>query len=185
MRPFGLVRMWQSWQRNGWRRQRAGPPGEIGLSGADGAQGLQGNDGLTGLQGAIGPAGPAVISGPTPRIGPNIISIGVPAQALNVDKPAMITLNLASTATLSLLGGINNIGEVRIGPAAAGLATGASGTVVANYRNGLTGSVVLGISMQNDAQGAVSVALPAGWFLCVRQMGGTITIVSAFDQQVG
>jgi len=109
------------------------------------------------------------------------LSLATAYQASTPAKPALVTINLNSTATLSVSGGTTITGEVRIGPTNA-VATG-GGTAVGLYKNSLTGTLTATLNFNTDSYNTISFALPAGWFFAVRQTAGTtLSIVSAFDQ---
>ncbi len=112
------------------------------------------------------------------------ISLATAYQASDTTAPAVVTINLNSTASLSLSGGTTIIGEVRIGSANT-VASGASGTAVGTYKNSLTGTLTIGLNIQTDNHNNITFLLPAGWYFAVRQTTGSgLTVVSAFDQKV-
>lgn len=96
----------------------------------------------------------------------------------------MVTLNLTSTSSLSLAGGVTASADIVVASTAAAAAAG-TGTVVGKYSNGLTGALVVGLAVNAVQTTPFTFALPAGWFFAVRQTAGTVTVVSAFDQTVG
>jgi len=125
---------------------------------------------------------------------PGSLTVGSPAtktvalatsyQAADTTKAAIITVTLNSTASLSLTAGATIAGEIRIGNANT-VATGASGTAVGNYRNSLTGTLVVGLAVNTESQQTITFVLPAGWYFAVRQTTGTgLSVVSAFEQSL-
>lgn len=124
------------------------------------------------------PAG-ASIGTPTSRS----LSLATAYQATDPTKPAMVTINLTSTANLSLSGGTTNSADVVIGATNA-VASG-TGTTVGKYSNASTGTLTIGLNTNAIAAQPTTFGLPAGWFFAVRQTSGTVTVTSAFDQTVG
>ena len=125
---------------------------------------------------ALQPLMPTIVGTPTALA----LILGVAAQANDPTKSALVMVNLTSAAALSLAVGQTNTAEVVIGPTAA-VAAGV-GTVIGRYRNSLTGALIVGLAVSTDSGSLLTFALPAGWFLAVRQTGGVIAIASAFDQ---
>lgn len=120
-----------------------------------------------------------------PAGSPNSISVSLATayQATNAAKPALVSINLTSTAALSLSGGTTNTADVVIG-STSGVASG-TGTVIAKYANTNTGALTIGLNLSTVSGVPVSFILPAGWYFAVRQTAGTVAITSAFDQAVG
>lgn len=94
-----------------------------------------------------------------------------------------MTVNLTSTATISLSGGTTNTADIVIG-STNGVA-GGTGTQIGKYANTNTGALTIGLNLSTVSAVSYSFMLPAGWYFAVRQTGGTITITSAFDQSLG
>lgn len=112
------------------------------------------------------------------------ISLATAYQATDTSKPAIVSVNLNSVASISLTNGTTIVGEVRIGSASS-VSSGASGTVVGSYKNTLTGTLVIGLALTHEDTSTVSFILPAGWYFAVRQTTGTgLTVSSAFDQSI-
>lgn len=111
------------------------------------------------------------------------ISLGMAYQATTSTKPAVVTVNLSSTAGLTLTAGATNTADIVIGPTN-GVA-GGTGTVIGRYSNSLTGTLVVGLAVNTAAASPITFALPTGWFWAIRQTSGTITIVSCYDQSLG
>lgn len=135
--------------------------------------------GDTGATGPTGPAGADAFGSPNSRT----LSLATAYQATNTAKPAIVTINLTSTANFSLTGGTTNTADVLIG-STNGVASG-TGTIMGKYANSVTGTIAVGLNMNSQAANTYTLALPAGWYFAVRQTAGTVTITSAFDQSVG
>ena len=174
-----------------WKRvaTNAGPQGIPGIQGPQGLQGAAGTTGATGIQGPIGLTGPAgangidalsVIGSPTSRS----LVLATAYKATAATKPAIVSVTIQSTSSISLTGAVNNEGVILIGSTNA-VATG-TGTSVGVYKNDLGGGLVVGLNLNMTQAQTTTLALPAGWFFAVRQTTGTgLQIVSAFDQQLG
>lgn len=130
-------------------------------------------------QGSPGAVGPSLIGAPNSRS----LSLATAYQATNTAKPSTVAVNLTSTATISLSGGTTNTATVVIGSTNA-VASG-TGTTICNYANTNTGALTIGLNINTVAASTCTFALPIGWYFAVRQTAGTITITSAFDQQIG
>lgn len=174
-----------------------GPKGDNGVDGSDGANGLSAYQvavangfigteaqwlaSLKGGNGATGPAGPSVnsFSGYSART----VSLATAYQATNTAKPAIITINLSSSAELTLLGGTTNTADVVVGPTSA--VSSGTGTVACRYRNSNTGGLVVGVTVNVSSAAPCVVALPAGWYFAVRQTSGTVDVTSTLEQVVG
>lgn len=171
-----------------------GPAGAAGTNGTNGTNGATGATGAAGATGATGAAGSAGATGATGAVGPawafgypsaraDVTALATAYQASDPSKPAWITLNITSTASMTLGGGTNESGEVRVGSANT-VAGGSSGAAVGGHRNSFTGTVVVGINMGNVLTAAVPFFLPAGGYFAVRRLtGSTMVIASAFEQQ--
>jgi hypothetical protein len=134
--------------------------------------------------GPAGPAGVNAFGAPVSRT----VAPGTAYQATDKTKPAMVTLNLTSSAALTLSGGQTHTADVLIGPTAASVAPTAgapSGAAVAKYANSNTGLLSVGLALSTIATQSATIALPAGWFFAVRVTSGAVTVASAFDQPVG
>lgn len=156
-----------------------GPTGSTGATGSAGTNGTNGAAGATGATGATGAAGPDVFGTPTSRT----LSLATAYLATTTTKPAMVTINLTSTANFSLVGGTTNTADILIG-STTGVATG-TGTIMCKYGNSITGTIAVGLNMNSVAAYSCTLALPAGYYFAIRQTAGTVTITSAFDQAVG
>lgn len=111
------------------------------------------------------------------------LSLATAYQATTTSKPAVVTVNLNSTAGLTLTTGATNTAQIVIGSTNA-VASG-TGTVIGNYSNSLTGTLVVGLAINTASASPITFVLPANWYFAVRQTSGTVSITSAFDQQIG
>lgn len=134
---------------------------------------------VTGLQTALDGKAANVIGSPVSRS----LSANTAYQATTNTKPAFVTLNLTSTASLTLTAGATNTAQVVIGSTNA-VASG-TGTVIGQYSNSLTGTLVVGLAINTAAQTPITFALPVGWFFAIRPTSGNVTISSAYDQSLG
>lgn len=141
--------------------------------------------GPKGVVGSTGSTGPQGVAGVNAFGIPNVrtLSLATAYQATDITKPAIVTVNLSSTASISLSGGTTNTASIVIGSTNA-VASG-TGTVICAYANSNTGTLTIGLGLNTVQTGPCSFALPTGWFWAVRQTAGTVTISSAFDQSVG
>lgn len=152
------------------------PRGDVGSVGSTGATG---SVGATGATGATGAAGTNSLGAPVTRT----LALATAYQASTSAKPALVTINITSTATFSVIGGSTNTADILIGPTN-GVA-GGTGTSVGKYANSSTAGIAVGIGVSTIGAIPFTFALPAGYYFAVRQTGGTVTITSAFDQAVG
>ena len=122
----------------------------------------------------------AVVVGP-----PNTrsVSLATAYQATDPTKPAMVTISVTSTAGLTLGGGTTNSADLLIGATSA-VATG-TGTAIGKYLSSLTGTLVIGVAINNGQTTTYTLPLPAGWYFAVRQTSGSVSVVNAFDQSIG
>lgn len=159
--------------------QQIGYSPPTGQRGATGSTGGTGATGSTGSTGATGAAGVNAFGSPNTRS----LSLATAYQATDTTKPAVVAVNLTSTATLSLTGGTTNTATVVVGSTSA-VASG-TGTVICNYNNASTGTLTIGLALNQVAASTCTFALPTGWFFAIRQTAGTVAITSGFDQSVG
>jgi hypothetical protein len=134
-----------------------------------------GNASCTSLPASV----PPPISSPNART----LSFATAFQASDSSRSALVTLNLTSTATLSLSGGTTNSATVVIG-STSGVASG-TGTIISNYSNSNTGALTIGLNLSTVSAVPVTFALPKNWFFAVLQTSGTVSITSAYDQALG
>lgn len=114
---------------------------------------------------------------PTARM----LALATAYQALDPIKAALVSLTLTSTAALSLAGGTTITGDVVVGASSA-VAAG-TGTIVAKYKNSLTGTLTIGLNIQTDSAQTINFLLPPGAFFAIRQTAGaTLAILAAVEQ---
>lgn len=119
------------------------------------------------------------VSAPTTRT----LSLATAYQATDNTKAAIVTVNLNSTASLTLSGGTTVVGEIRIG--SANTVASGTGSAIGAYKNSLTGTLAIGLNIQTDSYNSLSFALPTGWYFAIRQTSGSgLVVVSAFDQSI-
>ena len=154
---------------------------ELGYGGTK-TQWLATLKGDKGDKGDIGPAGVNAFGAPASRS----VTLATAYQASDKTKPAIITLNVTSTASLTLTGGQTHTAELLIGPTAASV-TGSSptGFAVARYGNSNTGALSIGLALSTVDAKPLIAHLPTGWFFALRVTAGTVSIVNALDQSVG
>jgi len=141
--------------------------------------GPQGSPGANGTNGTNGSPGVNSFGAYNART----LSLATAYQATDNTKPAIVTINLSSTANISLSGGTTNSATVVVG-STTGVASG-TGTVACPYTNSNTGALTIGLALATTATTTCTIALRAGDYFAVRQTSGTVTITSAFDQSVG
>lgn len=157
-----------------------GVKGDIGLTGAPGSAGAVGAQGVPGATGSTGPAGPSAFGAPTVRT----VALATSYQCTATTKPCVFTITLQALSTISLTGTNNNEGVITIGATSA--VSSGTGTNIAAYKNNLGGGLVVGLNLNITQAQAYTIAVPAGWYLAVRQTLGTaLQVTSAYDQQVG
>lgn len=111
------------------------------------------------------------------------LSLSTAYQATDTSKASHIMINLVSSATLNLSGGTTNVGNLVVG-ATTGV-TGGTGAILCIHKNQNTGTLTIGLALTQVIETSCSVDLPAGWYFAIRQISGTVTIDSAFDQSLG
>lgn len=127
------------------------------------------------------PAAPPAFAIGTPTS--RTLSVATAYQATTSTKPAVITVNLSSIASLSLTSGTTNTAIIVIG-ATTGVASG-TGTTIGTYTNSLTGSLAIALNVQTQSGQPLTFVLPAGWYFAILQQTGTVTVSTAFDQAMG
>lgn len=158
------------------------PAGATGASGAAGADGTNGTDGTNGSNGAPGPSGP---SGPDAYSAPSTrtVALATAYQCSDPTAPCEVTINLTSSASLSLTAGTSNTADILVGPTNA--VAGGTGVIVGKYANSITGVLIVGLGISTVSASPTSLHIPTGYYFAVRQTAGTVAITSAFDQKVG
>lgn len=185
-----------------------GDPGDRGIDGTNGANGFDGKsayelatvDGFSGtlqawlesLKGApgadgqsiVGPQGPAGTPAPTFNFGlpaSRTLVLTTPYQAANPAKPAIVTVSPVCSASLTLSGGSTCSLQARIGLAPL---TCTSGTVVATWTNGNTGTLTVGLALNQIMGAPYGINLPTGASFILCPNAGTFT-VTASEQSAG
>lgn len=105
---------------------------------------------------------------------------GTAYRAQEPANSAMITVNLESIATVNNGGASDHHAEIYIGND--NTVGTAGGMMMGRYRNRLAGTSPGSISMTHRTAHSYLVALPKGWYMAIRQLAGTVTIVSVYDQ---
>lgn len=180
-----------------------GPQGAAGPKGDTGAVGPTGATGPIGLTGATGPTGPTGAIGPTGLTGATGAqgSPGTPAatfdfgapiartlalstayQAADPSKPAILTISPKCTAALSLLAGTTCTLQVRT---AATAPTCSTGTVNGVWTNGNTGTLTVGLGLNQTVGAPGDVKLRAGHWLILCPVAGTFTLDAVVEQTAG
>lgn len=149
------------------------------FQGPRGLTGTVGATGSTGATGATGGAGVNAFSYPNTRT----LSLATAYQCTDTTKPCLVTVNIQSTASISLTGGATNTGNALIG-STNGVASG-TGSILCVHGNSNTGTLTIGLGLSTIATTQCTLPVPTGGFFAVRQIAGTISILSAFDQAVG
>jgi hypothetical protein len=111
------------------------------------------------------------------------LSLGTAYRASNPSSAAVVSVNITSTASISLSGGTTNSADIVVGPTSG--VSGGTGSVVGKYSNSNTGSLTLGLNLSTISAVPCVFDLPAGYYFAIRQTSGTVTITSAFDQTLG
>ena len=161
-----------------------GIPGAPGRDGVDGAPGAVGATGAQGIQGIQGVAGPAGTPAPTFNFGlpaSRTLVLTTPYQAANPAKPAIVTVSPVCSASLTLSGGSTCSLQARIGLAPL---TCTSGTVVATWTNGNTGTLTVGLALNQIMGAPYGINLPTGASFILCPNAGTFT-VTASEQSAG
>lgn len=187
-----------------------GAAGATGLTGPTGAQGIQGIQGLKGDTGATGPIGPIGLTGSTGATGPTgatgdtgpqgiqgpagtaatpfnfglpvarTLSLSTAYQAADPTKAAILTISPKCTAALTLVTGTTCVLTVRTSPTT-GL-TCSTGTVYGVWTNGNTGTLTVGLGLNQTIGSPGDVKLRIGNWLILCATSGTFTIDAAIDQ---
>lgn len=144
--------------------------------GSDGQAGVQGPQGIQGIPGvnAIG-SGTAISP-----------SFGTAFQATDTAKPAFISVNVTSTAVLSLSGGQTHSAQLVIAPTSVSACTAGTGSrIIGRYSNSNTGTLSVGLNLSTISLSQLQAGLPTGFWACLMNTAGTVSVVSAFDQSIG
>jgi hypothetical protein len=105
-------------------------------------------------------------------------------QAITPTKAAIITVSPVCAATITLTGGSTCIIQLRLG--VDNTLTCSTGVVMAQWANGNTGTLTVGLTLTQSIGAPLSVAVPAGGYIMLCQTSGTGATVSiATDQTAG
>lgn len=137
--------------------------------------------GPNGSETTCGPPVPATwnFSAPTSRT----ISLATAYQCSNTAAPCVITVNLQSTAAISLSGGTTNTANALVG-STNGVASG-TGTIQCIHGNSNTGTLTIGLNLNTISTTQCTLPIPIGYYFAVRQIAGTVTITSTFENTAG
>lgn len=126
----------------------------------------------------VGPAGTAAVGAPISRT----VALATAYQATDPAKPAMVTVEVEVSTTITLAGPGANTIELVIGQAPTIATTG--GTRADVFRSDVSVSILISVGLLNRA--TLRTMLPAGWYFAVRRPSGSAsTIVGAFEQALG
>ncbi len=159
-----------------------GAQGPIGLTGPTGATGATGPQGI---QGATGPQGPAGTPAPTFDFGTPVVRtlvVNTSYQPTNLTKAAIVTVSPQCTAAITLTTGATCTLQARVGTS--GL-TCSNGTVVAQWVNGNTGTLTIGLALNQIVGSPGDIKVPIGGYFILCPVSGTFTINNTVDQTAG
>lgn len=155
-----------------WQRDSDGKI--IGLKSPDGNWTAQ-------TSGVVAPPQSLVISARSQRT----LAVNTAYQAIDITKPAILTITLGSPGSLTLTGGTTVVGDIRAGTTAA-IANSASGALIAPYKKSLTGSLAVTVNVATDDCETKSFWLAPGEYFAVRLISGAgLAIISTSEQSVG
>lgn len=160
----------------------AGPQGPQGATGATGAQGIQGPQGAQGPQGIQGPAGATGATGAagaTGATGPagagfGTITTSSPARTLGASftpsstGPVLVHYSVRITSALSLTGGSGGRVELLVD-------NGTPATVRARCAGSATGTLTIGLALQDVTECELSYLVPTGHQVQLRTVNETGT----------
>lgn len=124
------------------------------------------------------PAAPFNFGTPNART----LTVGTAFQATDPTKAAIVTISPQCTAAMTISGGSTCTMQARVGTS--GL-TCSSGTVVAQWTNGNTGTLTIGLALNQTVGSPGSINLPIGGFGILCATSGTFTVPAAVDQSAG
>lgn len=123
-------------------------------------------------------AGVFNFSAPTART----LSVSTAYQATDNAKAAILTISPQCTASITLVTGSTCTMQARIG--ASGI-TCSTGTPVATWTNGNTGTLTVGLALNQIVGAPGDIKLPIGGYFILCVTSGTFTINTAVDQAAG
>lgn len=115
---------------------------------------------------------------------PNVrsLTVGTAFQATDTTKAAIVTVSPQCTAAMTITGGATCTLQARIGTTGV---TCSTGTVVATWTNGNTGTLTVGLALNQTMGAPGGINLPAGAYAILCATSGTFSINSAVDQSAG
>lgn len=155
------------------------------LAGDAGWQNLVALSDLTGSPGQNGTNGTNGANYTPQPMTPRAVNVATAYQHTDLTKPFKIIINARSTQTVTVAGTVNDKVELRVGPNAASVAPGGSGSFsVGAWESGIVGiSLMIGAAVQDGGQ--LTADVPAGWYFQVNRLSGnSATIVSCFTQSM-
>lgn len=114
--------------------------------------------------------------------GARSLSTSTSYQASNTAKAAEISISPSCGAALSISGGATCTLEARIHSSAV---TCSTGTVVATWTNGNTGTLTIGLNTLQTIGAPYALKLPIGWHFILCPLSGSPTLATVVDQSAG
>jgi hypothetical protein len=114
--------------------------------------------------------------------GSRTLALSTSYQATNNAKAADVSISPSCASTLSLSGGQTCTLEARM---SSSTATCSTGTVVATWTNGNTGTLTIGLNTVQTIGAPHTLKLPIGWNFILCPLSGSPTIATAVDQTAG
>ncbi|MFK3738959.1 hypothetical protein [Massilia sp. TN1-12] len=111
------------------------------------------------------------------------LALSTAYQASNTAKPSIITISTSCTASLTLTAGGTCTLQVRTSPTS-GLNC-SNGTLYAVNTNANTGTLAVGLGLNQRIGSTVDIKLRAGAFFILCPVSGTFTVDAAVDQTAG
>lgn len=111
------------------------------------------------------------------------LALSTAYQAANPAKPAFVTVSASCNAALTLAGGGTCTLQVRTSPTS-GLNC-SNGTAYATTMNANTGTLTVGLGLNQRVGSAIDIKLRAGAFFILCPVSGTFTVDAAVDQTAG
>lgn len=166
----------------------AGAQGPIGLTGSTGPQGATGATGATGPQGLTGATGPQGVKGDPGTsitafnfgaINMRTFAVATDYQATDPTKAATVKISPSCTAALSLTAGGTCSIQARVGATAL---TCSTGTVIATWSNANTGTLTIGLGLNQlvGSPGNIELAIGEHFIMCATS--GTFTLANGIDR---
>jgi hypothetical protein len=168
-----------------WLASLVGPQGPTGPTGAAGATGAQGPTGAQGVQGPKGDKGDPGTPAPAFNFGDPVsrtLTVSTAYQANDPAKAAIITVSPQCTAAITLTTGSTCTIQARVGTV--GL-TCSTGTVVAQWTNGNTGTLTVGLALNQTVGSPGDIKVGIGRYFILCATSGTFTFAAAVDQSAG